>query len=36
MEPLTVVAAVVRRHPVTAPYVLVSTIIVLLLGTHPW
>jgi hypothetical protein len=37
MEPLTVtIASLLRRHPFTVPYVLVTLVVLVLLGLHPW
>ena len=37
MESLTVtIAKLIRRHPISTPYVLACGIIILILGFHPW
>jgi hypothetical protein len=37
MESLTVtVARLLRRHPISTPYVMVAVVVVVLLGLHPW
>ena len=37
MESLTVtVAKLLKRHPISTPYVLVCGCVVVLLGFHPW
>lgn len=37
MEPFTVmIAKLLRRHPVSVPYVLLWFVVLLIVGLHPW